>query len=242
MRGLNPGDCVHICSCNSSRVMSAAAGGGGNDGDAAASGPQLLCLSLNQDQTCLACGTDSGFVIYDLEPFQQRCFRQDVPVQGQLVPMGPLRIVTMLFRSNIFALVGTAANQSFPPNKVAIWDDIESGGKTIGVVTCSSEVKSVLLRRDKVGPHAAAASAALLTCLQVVVVLHDHVFVYNFMDLKLVLQIDTAANPRGLCCLCVSAKNPVVACPGSNKGEVMCSSPPRRTRALPIFHAAPGPH
>jgi hypothetical protein len=58
--------------------------------------------------------------------------------------------VTMLFRSNIFALVGTAANQSFPPNKVAIWDDMESGGKTIGVVTCSSEVKSVLLRRDKV--------------------------------------------------------------------------------------------
>jgi len=138
----------YCCFC---RLMSAAAAGGGvSDGDAAASGPQLLCLSLNQDQTCLACGTDSGFVIYDLEPFQQRCFRKDVPVQGQLVPMGPLRIVSMLFRSNIFALVGTAANQSFPPNKVAIWDDIESGGKTIGVVTCSSEVKSVLLRRDKV--------------------------------------------------------------------------------------------
>jgi hypothetical protein len=130
--------------------MSAAAAGLAGDDDASAQGPQLLCLSLNQDQTCLACGTDSGFVIYDIEPFQQRCFRKDVPLQGQLVPMGPLRIVTMLFRSNIFALVGTAANQSFPPNKVAIWDDMENGGKTIGVVTCSSEVKSVLLRRDKV--------------------------------------------------------------------------------------------
>ncbi len=86
-------------------------GGAVNDDDGAASGPQLLCLSLNQDQSCLACGTDSGFVIYDIDPFQQRCFRRDVPVQGQLVPMGPLRIVTMLFRSNIFALVGTAANQ-----------------------------------------------------------------------------------------------------------------------------------
>ena len=128
------------------------AGGGISDDGAAANGPQLLCLSLNQDQTCIACGTDSGFVIYDIEPFQQRCFRKDVPVQGQLVPMGPLRIVTMLFRSNIFALVGTAANHSFPPNKVAIWDDMENGGKTIGVVTCSSEVKNVLLRRDKVSP------------------------------------------------------------------------------------------
>jgi hypothetical protein len=69
-----------------------------------------------------------------------------------------------------------------------------------------------------------------LTTLQVVVVLQDHVFVYNFMDLKLVLQIDTAPNPRGLCCLCASAKNPVVACPGASKGEVsqlraLCSFP-----------------
>jgi hypothetical protein len=133
-------------------MSTGAASGAGSDEGASANGPQLLCLSLNQDQTCLACGLDSGFVIYDIEPFQQRCFRKDVPVQGQLLPMGPLRIVTMLFRSNIFALVGTAANQSFPPNKVAIWDDMENGGKTIGVVTCSSEVKNVLLRRDKVLP------------------------------------------------------------------------------------------
>ncbi len=142
--------------------MSAGAAGGAVNDDGAASGPQLLCLSLNQDQTCLACGTDSGFVIYDIDPFQQRCFRRDVPVQGQLVPMGPLRIVTMLFRSNIFALVGTQANQSFPPNKVAIWDDMENGGKTIGVVTCSSEVKGVLLRRDKVRCGRAGGAAVLL--------------------------------------------------------------------------------
>jgi WD repeat-containing protein 45 len=59
-------------------------------------------------------------------------------------------------------------------------------------------------------------------------VLQDHVFIYNFMDLKLVLQIDTAPNPRGLCCLCASAKNPVVACPGASKGEVRA-----RRRLLP---------
>jgi hypothetical protein len=142
-------------------MNSGAAGGVVADDDASTNGPRLLCLGLNQDQTCLACGTDFGFIVYDIEPFQQRCFRKDVPVQGQLVPMGPLRIVTMLFRSNIFALVGTAANQSFPPNKVAIWDDMESGGKTIGVVTCSSEVKSVLLRRDKVSLAFAARACDL---------------------------------------------------------------------------------
>ena len=62
--------------------------------------------------------------------------------------------------------------------------------------------------------------------LQVVVVLQDHVFIYNFMDLKLVLQIDTAPNPRGLCCLCASAKNPVVACPGTSKGEARDATHP----------------
>lgn len=76
--------------------------------------------------------------------------------------------------------------------------------------------------------------------LQVVVVLQDHVFIYNFMDLKLVLQIDTAPNPRGLCCLCASAKNAVVACPGASKGEVLRSACYLFGRSFP--HASSGSH
>ena len=66
--------------------------------------------------------------------------------------------------------------------------------------------------------------------------LHDHVFIYNFMDLKLVLQIDTAPNPRGLCCLCASAKNPVVACPGTSKGEARDAThtPPLHVSDYPL--------
>jgi hypothetical protein len=63
-------------------------------------------------------------------------------------------------------------------------------------------------------------------------VLQDHVFIYNFMDLKLVLQIDTTPNLRGLCCLCASAKNAVVACPGASKGEVT----QRRPLLAPFRH------
>ena len=43
---------------------------------------------------------------------------------------------------------------------------------------------------------------------------------YNFADLKLVDQIDTISNPKGLCALSPSGTNNVVACPGRQHGHV----------------------
>lgn len=66
-----------------------------------------------------------------------------------------------------------------------------------------SEVKAVRLRRDKV-----------------VVVLATKIFVYRFSDLKLLDQITTLANPKGLVALCPDASNCVLACPGLSKGSI----------------------
>lgn len=153
----------------------------------------LLSISWNQDYGCFAAGTSRGFHIYNCEPFKET-FRRDLKSGG-------FKIVEMLFRCNILALVGAVANSHYPPNKVLIWDDHQS--RCIGEFTFKSEVRGVKLRRDRI-----------------VVVLEHKIYVYNFMDLQLLHQIETLANPRGLCCLSYQSNTFVLACPGRQKGQV----------------------
>ncbi|CAI9295836.1 unnamed protein product [Lactuca saligna] len=153
----------------------------------------LLSVSWNQDYGCFAAGTNHGFRIYNCDPFKET-FRRDLKSGG-------FGIIEMLFRSNILALVGGKGNTQYPPNKVIIWDDHQS--RCIGEFSFRSEVRAVKLRRDRI-----------------VVVLEHKIYVYNFMDLKLLHQIETLANPRGLCCLSHQVNTSVLACPGLRRGQV----------------------
>ncbi|GAV67771.1 hypothetical protein CFOL_v3_11275 [Cephalotus follicularis] len=154
---------------------------------------ELLSVSWNQDRSCFAAGTSRGFRIYNCEPFKET-FRR-------VLKSGGFKIVEMLFRTNILALVGASANSQYPPNKVMIWDDQQS--RCIGEFSFRSDVRAVKLRRDRL-----------------VVVLEHKIYVYNFMDLKLLHQIETLANPRGLCCLSLHSNTSVLACPGLQRGQV----------------------
>ncbi|CAK9168754.1 unnamed protein product [Ilex paraguariensis] len=154
---------------------------------------ELLTVSWNQDYGCFAAGTSRGFRIYNCDPFKET-FRRDLKSGG-------FGIVEMLFRCNILALVGGKANNQYPPNKVIIWDDHQS--RCIGEFSFRSEVRAVKLRRDRV-----------------VIVLEHKIYIYNFMDLKLLHQIETLANPRGLCCLSHNLNTSVMACPGLRRGQV----------------------
>ncbi|MBA0763398.1 hypothetical protein Gotri_012842 [Gossypium trilobum] len=60
------------------------------------------------------------------------------------------------------------------------WDDNQN--QCIGELSFCSEMRSVRLQRDRI-----------------VVVLEHKIFVYNFAYLKLLHQIETIANPKGLC-------------------------------------------
>lgn len=110
---------------------------------------------------------------------------------------GGIGMVEMLFRCNILALVGG----TYPPNKVLIWDDHQN--RCIGELSFRSEVRAVRLRKDRI-----------------VVVLEHKIYVYNFGDLKLLHQIETIANPRGLCCISPESSSIVLACLGLHRGQV----------------------
>lgn len=156
--------------------------------------PSLLYLSFNQDHACFAVGTDRGFRILNCDPFRE-IFRRDFDRGGGVA------VVEMLFRCNILALVGGGPDPQYPPNKVMIWDDHQS--RCIGELSFRSDVRSVRLRRDRI-----------------IVVLEQKIFVYNFADLKLLHQIETIANPKGLCAVSQGAGSMVLVCPGLQKGQV----------------------
>ena len=159
-----------------------------------ARGPlSVLYCGFNQDQGCLACGTDSGFRIFNCDPFKQT-YRRDFANGG-------IGIVEMLFRCNILALVGGGRNPRYPPNKVMIWDDHQN--RCIGELSFRSEVKAVRMSRERV-----------------VVVLEYKIYVYNFADLNLLHTLETVSNPKGLCALCADSRLCVLGCPGLQKGHL----------------------
>eukprot|EP00898_Chlorokybus_atmophyticus_P004139 jgi/Chlat1/4726/Chrsp30S04774 len=171
-------------------------GAAGSVGNGSTPQPELLCMGFNQDYGCFAVGTDEGFRIYNVEPFEET-FRRGFSGAGG----GGIGHVEMLFRCNILAVVGGGRTPRFPPNKVMIWDDHQS--RCIGELSFRSEVRAVRLRRERI-----------------VVVLEQKIYVYNFSDLKLLQQIDTMPNPRGLCALSPAASSTVLVCPGLNRGQV----------------------
>ncbi|KAM3379506.1 autophagy-related protein 18a [Capsicum galapagoense] len=154
----------------------------------------LYRVSFNQNGSCFAIGTDCGISVYSCDPFCEM-FRRYFDNGGGI------GIVEMLFRSNILVFVGNGDNPQYPRNNVIIWDDHQS--RCIGELRFRSAVRGVRLRRD---------------CI--VVILEQKIYVYNFADVKLVHQIETISNPKGLCEISQTAVSPVLVCPGLQNGQV----------------------
>lgn len=90
----------------------------------------------------------------------------------------------MMYKTNIIVLVLSKAK-----NKVVIWDDFEKKNRTEITFNNNNIIKNIKLRKD-----------------MLVVVLEDKIFVFNFETLKLIEQVETCANPLGLCGLSTAEK------------------------------------
>ncbi|KAE8009543.1 hypothetical protein FH972_005975 [Carpinus fangiana] len=155
--------------------------------------PALLHLSFFGESGCFAAGMDRGFRIFCCDPFREIVRRE--------VDVGGISAVDMHFRYTIMALVGGGPHPNYPPNKVMLWDDNQR--RYIGELSFRTEVRSVLFHRDRV-----------------VIVLEHKVYTYNLADLKLLHQIETISNLKGLCAVSQLAGSVVMVCPGLHKGEV----------------------
>jgi len=156
---------------------------------------EILYVSFNQDLSFFVCGTETGFRVYQTDPFRLM-HRRDFDNGGGL------GVVAMLFRTNILAFAGGGRSPHFQPHKVFLWDDRQS--QTIAELTFRSAVKSVRLRKDLV-----------------VVVLTNKVYVYAFRTLKLLDTIETTSNAKGLCCVSWSEEQALLVCPGMQQGRAL---------------------
>ena len=92
--------------------------GGGNqgrgeaDGGAATRPGAMQSLSFNQDGTCVAVGTSTGYRVFACAP----AFAGDV-----FHPGGGVGVAEMLFCTSLVALVGGGPRPAFSPRRLKLW-------------------------------------------------------------------------------------------------------------------------
>lgn len=156
---------------------------------------EYLFVDFNQDTSCFVVATETGYRVFQTDPLHHTYSRA---FEGA----GGLGCVSMLFRSNVMALVGGGRNPRYPPTKVVLWDDKDC--RAIAELTFRTNVRTVKLRRDLV-----------------VVGVESKVFVYRFSDLALVDNNDTTSHELGELVSCSGGpERVVVASPGNVVGKL----------------------
>lgn len=75
----------------------------------------VICISFNQDKTCIAIGTNYGYKIFNARNFK-KIGERDLDM--------PIAKIQMLYRSNLILIVkGAAENMRMPGNVLMFWDD-----------------------------------------------------------------------------------------------------------------------
>jgi len=149
----------------------------------------IVGVFFNQDSTCFACATRYGFGVYNCDPPKKRFGRHDVFPDG-------LTIVEMLFKSNIFAIVG------IPLTKLLIWDDFQV--KAIAELDFKDPIVGVKMRKD---------------CFIVATI--NKLFLYTFENFQFQKTIDTAPNPHGLVVMSIALEKPIICTLGPEPGSII---------------------
>lgn len=155
---------------------------------------RILDINFNQDYGCFVICTEKGYRIFNTCPLKDT-------IKHNFDSHSGIAIATMLFRSNILALVGGGMNPKYPPNKVILWDDKES--RCIGELSFKGNVRNVKMRKDRI-----------------VVVLEQRIYVYQFPDLKLLDTLDTCVNHQGLCAISSIDTFTIIYLDNTKKGTI----------------------
>jgi WD40 repeat protein len=148
----------------------------------------MLYVNFNQDGSCFAVGTQTGFRIINSIPFKNN-FCRDMN--------GGIGLIEMLNRSNIVALIGGGKSPRYASNKLVLWDDHKA--KEISEMRFMSHVKNVKMKRDRI-----------------FVVTEDKIYVFNFNTLELLDSLETKNNQKGIISISVKG-NTIIAYPDKNE-------------------------
>ncbi|KAG1658038.1 hypothetical protein FOA52_014350 [Chlamydomonas sp. UWO 241] len=122
---------------------------------------RLLCVSFNQDGSCVALGTALGIRVYNRHS-HSICYEN---------LLGSVGIVEMLFCSSILAFVGAGEQPALTPRRMSVLNT--SSQKTIQDIHFTSSVLAVFMNRQRL-----------------VVLLESKAFVYNVANLNLLRSME----------------------------------------------------
>lgn len=171
----------------------------------------MLYVNFNQDGSCFAVGTQTGFRIINSYPFKNNFYRD---------MNGGIGVIEMLNRSNILALIGGGKSPRYSSNKLVLWDDHKA--KEISEMRFMSHVRNVKMKRDKI-----------------FVVCDEKIYVFNFNTLELLDTLETSNNPKGIISISVKG-NTIVAYPEKgNLGNVVIKDYDKQNEITINAHKGP---
>ncbi|KAF7091633.1 hypothetical protein CFC21_094189 [Triticum aestivum] len=155
--------------------------------------PQILCVSFNQDNSMFSVGTKEGFKIFDART-------------GRLCndnKLGGLNVVELWFATNLIAMVGTGEQPSRSPRRLCLFNTITGASKK------DLNFRSTIL-------------AVRFSRTRLIVVLQDKTFIYDLNSTRILEEIDTVHNPKGLCAFAPNSEWCYLAIPAStSKGSAL---------------------
>ena len=111
-------------------------------------------------------------------------------------------MVTMLFKTNIFGIVGSENNPDYKQNKVLIWDD--STKKILCRMTLKEKVLNLKLRRDRI---------IIVSNTKI------NIFHYSTSGFQLVCSLETGPNPLGLIGINYTQEKAIIVYPSNEEDK-----------------------
>jgi WD repeat-containing protein 45 len=122
----------------------------------------IIHIGFNQDNSCFVCVYENGFKVFTLSPLKET-FSHKFD--------GTIQHVEMLFKTNMYAIIGGGENPLESPNKLILWDVITK--KKTTELSYRHPVIGVKWKRDKL-----------------IVSLPDMVYIYHLTSLRLFTQLE----------------------------------------------------
>ena len=100
----------------------------------------ILYISFNQDSSCLALGLEYGYRIYNLTSNKLDFYERFLD--------GGIKIIEMLYTTNLLVLVGGGKNPKFSKNKIILYD--ENTSKIITEFSFTDYISNVKIKKDRI--------------------------------------------------------------------------------------------